>query len=489
MSVSASRGHTIVQTKPNVTMADVKQRIQKRQSEIGNPSMLKTWVWGSNSHGQLGGGRIGPGKQDNVPRLLSRALFPPTPHGNEVVEGAGHFAFSKWDDACRCFRQINASLPLKAYVSWDLLQDYLNSVVEADTVSIGLSGNDSIQLAVKRPGYQLDLTVGNGNLSSGIASMLGFRPLRIPASGVFKELSARLSNNVLVYKYFSSKIDIDDSNQGFKYLAFDTGAGTSATFHLSIPPGTYSPEELVAKINALALGNAHSDLLRIDKNPDAFDEQVKIQMPRFGGRKLLGSSLANLRLGFAAALPIDEQYFELGLPNELSELAGTNLLHYRYMPSADSAVREFVIDVGTGIKTLDQVQLAITAGLSRNHNPSFADSFILYMDVNDRVVFEIARDGFQILFSDFSNRTNSLARYLGFAREDFPCAERNLWCATDANSKPECQSPQSDGSPWCAMSAGVLRKRAAQARPLAALHNAHGTCGDGSHVCACRANG
>jgi len=489
VSVSTSRGHTIVQTKANATMPEVKQRIQKSQSQIGNPSMLKTWVWGSNSHGQLGGGRIGPGKRDMAPRILSRALFPPTPDGNEVVEGAGHFAFSKWDDACKCLRQINGSLPLKAHVSWDLLQDYLNSVVEADTVRIGLSGNDSTQLAVTRPGYQLDLTVGTANLSYGIASMLGFRPLRIPGAGVFKELSARLSNNVLVYKYFSSTIDIDDSNQDFKYLAFDTEAGKAATFHLFIPPGTYSPEELVAKINALALGNAHSNLLRIDKNPDAFDEKVQIQMPRFGGRKLLSSSLANLRLGFAAALPIDEQYFELGLPNELSELAGTNLLHYRYMPSADSVVREFVIDVGTGIKTLEQVELAIQAGLSRNHNPSFADSFMLYMDVNHRVVFEIARDGFQILFSDFSNRTNSLARYLGFTREDFPCAGQNLWCGADATSKPECQSPQSHASPWCAMSTGLLRKRAAQARPLAASHTAHGTCGNSSHVCACRANG
>jgi hypothetical protein len=109
-----------------------------------------------------------------APRILSRALFPPTPDGNEVVEGAGHFAFSKWDDACKCLRQINGSLPLKAHVSWDLLQDYLNSVVEADTVRIGLSGNDSTQLAVTRPGYQLDLTVGTANLSYGIASMLGF---------------------------------------------------------------------------------------------------------------------------------------------------------------------------------------------------------------------------------------------------------------------------------------------------------------------------
>jgi len=490
VSVSSSRGHTIVQTKRNATMADVTLRTAYSKGETRTHPLRKAWVWGSNSHGQLGGGRRGPADRGDVPRLLSRALFPPVADGNEVVEGAGHFALSKWDDSCACFLRINVSIPPKAYVSWDLFEDRLNERVEPNTVSITLSANDTIQVAVMRPGYQLDLMVGTRNHSSGIARMLGFRPFRIPAAGVFKEVSSRLGNNVLVYKYFSSKIHIDDSNLDFKYLAFSTGDGMSNTFHLLIPAGAYSPEELVATINALALGNGHDTLLRIAKNPDSVEEKVRVQIPRVKGRILLQNSLINARLGFTDNLPMDEQYFKSGLPNELSVHAGTNLLHYRYMASAADEVQYFEIDVGTGIKTLDQVQLAIQTGLAQNHDPDFADAFKLYVDENHHIIFEIARDGFQILFSQLPNRTNSLAHYLGLPREDFPCASRSLPCAADVNSsKAECNSTQIQRLVWCAMSTGVLRKRATQARPLASLQTAEGTCGSASHVCACRADG
>ena len=70
----------------------------------------------------------------------------------------------------------------------------------------------------------------------------------------------------------SRKIHIDDSNLEFRYLAFSTSVGMSTTFRLVIPVEAYSPQELTAKINALALGNGHENLLRIAKNPDSFEE-------------------------------------------------------------------------------------------------------------------------------------------------------------------------------------------------------------------------
>jgi len=43
----------------------------------------------------------------------------------------------------------------------------------------------------------------------------------------------------------------------------------------------------------------------------------------------LQESMQNMFLGVNTALPEEGSYYQMGLPNEVSLFAGTNLLHYR----------------------------------------------------------------------------------------------------------------------------------------------------------------
>jgi len=470
VSVTMSQGHAIVQTKTNVIFDNVNVRPRGSYS-LQTSQFLNTWVWGSNTHGQLGGRNRGVPWQ-NVPTLLSPALFPRREDGNEVVREGGSFSVVKWNASCICFDQINVSLPKNSILGLDMLEEHINKRMEPGAVSFTIGANNMIQVELNRPGYQLDLTQ-----TDGVARMLGFHAFRIPASGVFKEISSRLNNNILVYKYFSGKIPISNYNRVFKYLVFDATMARSNFYSITLADGEYTPSELVAAINAGAAANQHDELLNIIGSPTPFtyDDKLSLRIPRFKGRALL--ELDKLYLGHTV-LPPENTYFPMGVPNEVSTFACTNRLQVRYMSNETAPVIQFDILLSAGIKTLDEVQQAVQQairdGFVLNQMSPLKNAFELYTTANDPdyVVLEIAQDGFQILFSNTTNKQgneNSLANYLGFARESIP------WNRTCGNST------------WCAMSKGLLRKRAQFARPMVSKYKSTGTCSLG--VCACTANG
>ncbi len=74
-----------------------------------------------------------------------------------------------------------------------MIEEHLNAHMEPGAVKISLADDDRVRLSLQKPGYQLDLTRGG---SQGLASIMGFskRAFRVPAQGVFKEVSAQLGN-------------------------------------------------------------------------------------------------------------------------------------------------------------------------------------------------------------------------------------------------------------------------------------------------------
>ena len=106
----------------------------------------------------------------------------------------------------------------------------------------------------------------------------------------------------------------------------------------------------------------------------------------------------------------------MGVPNEVSTFACTNRLQFRYMSKETAQVIHFDILLSDDIKTLDEVQQAIRDGFVLNQMSPFKNAFELYTVANapDYIVLEIAQDGFQILFSNTTNKQgndNSLANY------------------------------------------------------------------------------
>jgi hypothetical protein len=339
--------------------------------------------------------------------------------------------------------------------------------MEPGAVTLTIAANNMIQVELNRPGYQLDLTQ-----TDDVERMLGFHAFRIPASGVFKEISSRLNNNILVYGYFSGKILISNFNRVFKYLVFDATMTRSNFYSITLDLGEYTPSELVVLINAGTAANQHDELFNIIGSPTPFtyDDKLSLRIPRFKGRV---PDLDKLHLGHTV-LPPENTYFPIRVPNEVSTFACTNRLQFRYMSKETAQVIHFDILLSAGIKTLDEVQQAIRDGFVLNQMSPFKNVFELYTVVNtpDFIVLEIAQDGFQILFSNTTNKQgndNSLANYLGFARENIP------WNSTCGNST------------WCAMNKGLLRKTSTFARPMVSKYKSTGTCSLG--VCACTANG
>ena len=231
--VSMGPSHAIVQTKMDATLADF------RLTSSGAGTILQplsTWVWGSNSYGQLGGNsRAGT----SSPTLLTPALFPRTANGNEMIEHSdGSYGFIKWDEGCMgdsCALQTNASLPGNVSLSWDMLEHHFNLAMGPGVLSISLDTGHKIQLKLK-PGFQLDLVQG-----ANIARMMGFKPVRIPARGVFKEVSSILSNNLLVYKFFTGKLIIEEASKSFNYHIFSANSGETVGYTIVIPIGSYTP--------------------------------------------------------------------------------------------------------------------------------------------------------------------------------------------------------------------------------------------------------
>ena len=483
VSVSMSTGHTIVQTKENATVADV-----RAQSAGAVTQVRPTWVWGSNSHGQLGGtakARLGGG--GSAPELLSPALFPEAQHGNEIVdEKSGAFAVIKWNTSCSCPRQTNASLPQNRCVSWDMLDDY----IDEEAVTFSLGADHRIHIEVK-PGYQLDLVIG-----ATLAARLGFQPCRIPAQGVFKEVSARLQNHQLRYKYFSGKLQLDDYTRIFQYRAWSAGGGRAETYEVSLPAEAYTPAELVRRLNDGAAANGHyGGIVALAGNPSEYGEKIGLRVSTLSGRLLfLGDQQAALLGGaFPPKMPEPDLFHHsteyLAVPNEVSASAGTSRIEYKYLiTKIDDRYQVRSFDLEVGVKTVEEVQQVLSDTLVQRHSSTMsnaADAVRLYMDAEDFVVIEVVQERFQFLFAEstcggrferacnqFSDnvRANTIAKYLGFAREHFP-EDLLLESGTTSNVTVTFSS---------------VRKRAAEARPLISLHKAIGSC---SGVCACRING
>lgn len=353
------------------------------------------------------------------------------------------------------------------------MEAHLNAHMEPGAISITQDDDELVRVALLKPGYQLDLYPGG---SQGIARILGFRPFRLPAEGVFKEVSARLGNNKFVYAHFDDKIHIDAARQIFTYIAWkcvDKQAdsrcldGHAETYRIQLDVGSHSPTKLLQHIQASARKNGHDDLFDFVGDPATWGTRVHIRVPRTAGRVLLLTRFqSDILGGMPRAMPeaSTSVYYLGGLPNEVSERAGTNLVRYRYVAgAADACIDpghpncEFQVDVskfsdaGAGIQSLSAVQDAIRRGLIHNHDHTFEYALELYIDANDFVVLEIRREGIQLL-----NATNSIHRYLGFDDGDLPLA-------------------------------GKSRARASHARPLVSDHLASGSCANG--VCACGANG
>ena len=356
-----------------------------------------------------------------------------------------------------------------------MIEEHLNAHMEPGAVTISLDDDDRVRFSLQKPGYQVDLTPGG---SQGLASIMGFSKsaFRVPAQGVFKEVSARLGNNKLVYAHFDDKIHIDESRRVFSYRAWScaryVGAkcaeGAARSFSIMLPLGSLSPSKILA---AILENNEHGALFHVVGDPQRWGEKVQLRLPRLAGRVILFTEFQSQILGgLPRAMPSpnvsDTLYYPEGLPNEVSERAGTNLFRYRYKASPSAVCGdpkhpgcEFQIDVasvslsdvGAGIQSLEQVQRTLRRGLASNHGAALENAIQLYMGADDLVVLEVAPAGLQVL--NLTASSNSLLHYLGFRTASFPMA-------------------------------GASRARASYARPLASAYKARGSCTGG--VCACR---
>jgi alpha-tubulin suppressor-like RCC1 family protein len=498
IDVIVSDSSVFVQTTQSTTECELDHRAED----------CKIWVWGSNAYGKLGSNALQGGP---VPALLPRSSFPnvyQAEYGNEIGGNLGNnvLSYEVWTGAGITSFEIFLSNGTKGLLRIAAEINELIALNGHDRNVVMLTSNvktERASLKLTRPGYRLIL-------SQGLSHVLGFYSSKFPASGVVNEVSARMRNNVIIYRVWVPTQSFNLQNSFFYFRAWSNTIQASDRFQIQIPDGLYTLSSLVSLLNQEVSNMQVTKALNIQ----SFD---------FGGGDVAASTLYDSGIiiefdlpngvgefmGFPREkFPPNTTFGGVGVPNEISSAADTGIFQYRTQRGV------FNVTFPSGVYSVDQVQNMIEFGLSKNGHDPHTFSFLVGQD--DRVVLLILKPGYQVVF----DTVNNIRQYLGFVDMDIPCnpahtvpnltedavgsdrsAVKRPFCigrfaAPNASMAVQCKnSSRALAGLMCGLTvSGTFVKRAYHMRPLLTNFSASGVCrflnGSASTaVCGCSANG
>ena len=473
----------------------------------------KAIVWGDNSMGQIGESGADGDVSNAVPRLMPRSLFPretdySMPHkGNEIHGTNRRVCFYRWDDSAQPGGGYsNHSVLLTEGVRGiKEIELEINEQMGADYISITAADDgERVNFNLLKPGVQFDF---RGDCS-GLASRLSFEApyFKLPAVGLFGEISQSLNNNLLVLRQWSL---IDFQSQSFfLFRGWSNERNGAFLYNITIDrKGVRTPKQLADELNEEArLLGFPSDLFDFGPETNDFPNPAILTIKYFGFRFLFEDSFAGWQSPpldlFGFRNQPDDGFFkgihDQSLPNEVSDNARTRRFHYRYMNGNDAAQSsEYELFLTEGIRHLEDVLAEIRAQLQANSFPT--DSIDIFADADGIVNLQMKGAGFQVLFGG----NHSIASYLGFEDyRDFPCNNLTTGsCAASEVVDANCSRINSTDSAirdmsakWCGLTQGtdLFQKRGNASRRFISRFTATGLCSrpDGrTGTCACRLAG